>query len=81
MNWYLASCPVCRGDLHDDLDELGSVACFACGRSFAASDLGLHVSLPVSTSTSERRRKVQAFTPGPKTEPEHPDAVKERDAA
>ena len=34
MRWYLKSCPACGGDLHDDLEELGSVSCFMCARTF-----------------------------------------------
>lgn len=36
MKWYLRSCPVCSGDLHDDLEDRGWVTCFMCARSFAA---------------------------------------------
>jgi len=39
MNWYLRACPVCGGDLHDDLQDPGWVTCFMCARSFEASDL------------------------------------------
>ena len=37
MKWYLRSCPVCTGDLHDDLEDNGWVTCFMCARSFSAS--------------------------------------------
>lgn len=37
MKWYLRSCPVCGGDLHDDLEDRGWVTCFMCARSFAAN--------------------------------------------
>jgi hypothetical protein len=39
MNWYLRSCPVCSGDLHDDFDDGGWLTCFMCARSFRAADL------------------------------------------
>jgi hypothetical protein len=38
MKWYRDACPVCGGDLHDDLDDPGWVACVACARSFAAAE-------------------------------------------
>jgi hypothetical protein len=41
LRWYRHACPVCAGDLHDDLEEKGSVTCFACGRTFSAATLGL----------------------------------------
>jgi hypothetical protein len=34
MRWFPRACPICRGDLHDDPEDLGVVACFMCGRSF-----------------------------------------------
>lgn len=39
MNWYLRCCPVCTGDLHDDLVDKGWVTCFMCARSFRGSEL------------------------------------------
>jgi len=38
MEWYPAACPVCSGDLHDDIEDKGWVTCFCCARSFAAHD-------------------------------------------
>jgi hypothetical protein len=38
MNWYPEACPVCRGDLHDDIEDEGWVTCFSCARSFAPGD-------------------------------------------
>ena len=38
MQWYLRSCPVCTGDLHDDPDDAGSLTCFMCARSFRAGE-------------------------------------------
>jgi hypothetical protein len=38
MNWYPAACPICNGDLHDDLDDVGWLMCFACARTFPTSD-------------------------------------------
>ena len=43
MKWYLRACPVCGGDLHDDLEDRGWVTCFMCARSFRASELELDV--------------------------------------
>jgi hypothetical protein len=34
VKWYLRACPVCGGDLHDDIEERGWVTCFMCARSF-----------------------------------------------
>lgn len=39
MKWYLRACPVCGGDLHEDLEDRGWVTCFMCARSFPASDV------------------------------------------
>ncbi len=41
MDWYPAACPVCRGDLHDDIEDTGWVTCFSCARSFAPNDVRL----------------------------------------
>jgi hypothetical protein len=46
MKWYLRACPVCAGDLHDDLEDRGWVTCFMCARSFRASELELDESQP-----------------------------------
>jgi hypothetical protein len=37
MHWYPRACPVCPGDLHDDMSEDGWVICMQCARSFPAS--------------------------------------------
>lgn len=34
MRWYLRACPVCAGDLHEDMEDPGFVTCFLCSRSF-----------------------------------------------
>jgi hypothetical protein len=39
MRWYLRSCPSCGGDMHDDLQDRGWVACFMCGRSLRLADV------------------------------------------
>ena len=39
MKWYLRACPVCGGDLHEDIEDRGWVACFMCARSFPAGDV------------------------------------------
>ena len=41
MKWYFHACPVCGGDLHDDLEDHGWVSCFMCARSFKASEVRL----------------------------------------
>jgi len=39
MRWYLRACPVCGGDLHDDIEDKGWVTCFMCARSFNGRDV------------------------------------------
>lgn len=39
MGWYIRACPICGGDLHDDLEEKGWVTCFLCARSFRAAEI------------------------------------------
>ena len=39
MNWYFHACPVCGGDLHDDLEVKGWVTCFMCARTFNGKDV------------------------------------------
>lgn len=39
MKWYLHACPVCSGDLHDDLEDRGWATCFMCARSFPVADV------------------------------------------
>ena len=34
MKWYPQACPVCGGDLHDDIQDSGWVTCFMCARTF-----------------------------------------------
>jgi hypothetical protein len=54
MKWYLHSCPVCGGDLHDDLEDKGWVTCFMCARSFNGKDV-----LAVQRSEREIAEPVQ----------------------
>jgi hypothetical protein len=42
MKWRLKACPVCGGDLHDDLEDRGWVTCFLCARSFRESEIFGH---------------------------------------
>ena len=39
MKWFPRACPVCAGDLHEDLDLAGWVQCFMCARSFRLTEL------------------------------------------
>ena len=39
MKWYLRACPTCGGDLHEDIEDRGWVACFMCARSFPATEV------------------------------------------
>ena len=34
MKWFLKACPVCGGDLHEDIEDRGWATCFLCARSF-----------------------------------------------
>ena len=40
MRWYLRACPVCKGDLHEDIEDPGFVTCFLCSRSFSKKGEG-----------------------------------------
>ena len=39
MSWYPQACPVCSGDLYDDVLDAGWVTCMMCARGFAAADV------------------------------------------
>jgi len=39
VKWFLRACPVCGGDLHEDIEDRGYASCFMCGRAFAMSEL------------------------------------------
>jgi hypothetical protein len=39
VKWFLRACPVCGGDLHEDIEDRDWVACFMCGRTFALAEL------------------------------------------
>ena len=36
MAWYLGACPVCGGDMHDDVEDEGWITCLLCARAFEA---------------------------------------------
>jgi hypothetical protein len=38
MKWILHGCPVCGGDLHENLTDEGWLTCFMCAREFPASE-------------------------------------------
>lgn len=38
MRWILRGCPVCAGDLHEDVRDEGGLTCFMCARSFPATE-------------------------------------------
>jgi hypothetical protein len=48
MNWYTNACPICRGTLHDDLEDNGWLTCFSCARSFPTRDVHLVSSIRVN---------------------------------
>ena len=39
MKWYVKACPNCHGDLHDDIQDQGWVACFMCARTYRLADV------------------------------------------
>jgi hypothetical protein len=39
MKWILRGCPVCGGDLHEDLHDDGWLECFMCARMFLADEV------------------------------------------
>jgi len=39
MTWYIHGCPICGGDLHDDLEAKDWATCFLCARSFRTSEV------------------------------------------
>ena len=39
MKWYFRACPVCGGDLHEDIEDHAWVTCFLCARSFKVSEV------------------------------------------
>jgi len=39
VGWYPQTCPVCIGDMYDDVLDVGWVTCMMCARSFAAGDV------------------------------------------
>ena len=60
MNWYPAACPVCRGDLHDDIQDKGWVRCFSCARSFRLVDACRPQALPLKAATAESSHRFLA---------------------
>lgn len=60
MNWYSEGCPVCPGDLHDDLDDKGWVTCFSCARSFRLGDELLAEALRSKTAANDSPAAVPA---------------------
>jgi hypothetical protein len=70
MKWYLHACPVCDGDLHDDLQDRGWLTCFMCVRSFRAVDL-LEPSVPEPLRPDHRRPRLP-LTRRPVAAPDDP---------
>lgn len=56
MHWYLAACPVCKGDVYDDLMDEDVVHCMMCAREFARADV---VVRPVQRVKSWRPRALR----------------------
>lgn len=63
MRWYLRACPVCSGDLHEDIEDRAWATCFLCARSFKVSEV-----LPATSAEAAR----EAATP---SEAELPSAA------
>jgi hypothetical protein len=63
MAWYIHGCPICGGDLHDDLEEKERATCFLCARSFRTSEVKREARAPeaefamVGTETKTPRRR------------------------
>jgi uncharacterized Zn finger protein (UPF0148 family) len=66
VRWYRGACPVCGGDLHDDFEDEGWVTCFACARSFAASELGLGATRAELSKAAARARSAASDVPAEK---------------
>jgi hypothetical protein len=60
MNWYSEACPVCQGDLHDDIEDKGWVTCFACARSFGPEDPRLAEALRLQEAAEDSPAPVAA---------------------
>jgi uncharacterized Zn finger protein (UPF0148 family) len=39
MQWFFHACPVCGGDLHEDIEDKGWTVCFMCARTFRLSEI------------------------------------------
>jgi hypothetical protein len=67
MKWILHACPVCSGDLHEDLNDEGWLTCFMCARSFPAAEM--HGRQPVNGAARkeelELARSVKEMPYGP----------------
>ncbi len=59
MAWYLGACPVCGGDMHDDLEDEGWMTCLLCARSVKAEAMRIAptlVGVSEATPRAERER-------------------------
>jgi hypothetical protein len=41
MQWYLRACPVCGGDMHEDLSDRAWATCMLCARSFKVREIAV----------------------------------------
>ena len=39
MKWYMRACPVCGGDIFEELEDPGEGTCLMCGREFPLAAL------------------------------------------
>lgn len=70
MNWYLRACPVCGGDLHDDLEDRCWATCFLCARSFPVGERANRRPTCNGTQLRQPRAAEPAGRPGVRTRPE-----------
>ncbi len=53
MKWYPRGCPVCQGDLYDDVMDPSELTCMMCARSFPAPTAKLTVLRPIMAQQTE----------------------------
>lgn len=64
MRWYPRGCPVCGGDLHDDLDLPETwVMCALCARSFPRLSLARPIPFEPRRSSTVARSLISTGAP------------------
>lgn len=59
MSWYPRACPVCGGDLYDDVLDEGWRSCMMCARSFASKELISLRKAPITLAARSTRDDLQ----------------------